>query len=124
MTGSATLPGHEQDIAHRLDRAQVVGIDRDGQGPEKVVKGKTIAALAPHGSDLDQQLSGSLADGIGALANELPGYGRVDRTDEMDCMHCHLNELPSQRVNEGAQCRLLPSPGAPCLSKYDQGQSS
>ncbi|MNH32156.1 hypothetical protein D3C79_925780 [compost metagenome] len=74
-TGGAVLACQKQDIAHRLHRAQVVGVQRNRQRAQEVVQGEPITALTAHGGDVQLQQFGALLHGPRAGADQVAAGG-------------------------------------------------
>ncbi len=107
-TGAASLAGEEQDVAHRLDGTQVVGMYRHRQRAQEVVQGKAVAAFPAHGGDVDPQLLGLLLQDLGASVDQIAAGGRIDRPGEMDDVllgHARL----SFRIGSSTVCNAFPT---------------
>ncbi|MNO02374.1 hypothetical protein D3C81_2227570 [compost metagenome] len=66
------VAGKEQDIAHRLDGAQVMGMQGHRQRAQEVVQGEAVAALPAHRGDIQlhhvSALLQCLATGVDQVA--------------------------------------------------------
>ena len=91
--GRARLAGEENDVAHGLHGAQVVGLHRDWQRDQEVEQGKAVAALPAHGGDLDHQFVGALLDRLAAFVDQLATAVGIDRRGEMHDMGSHRSVL-------------------------------